>query len=207
MTALLNGLGIGFAIAAPVGPIGMLCMRRTLQAGGTSGLATGLGAAVADASYGVVVASGLSLTGWLVSHSTQLTLVGSALLVWLGVRAARASLARGRARTESASPASHATSRGAAFASTFALTATNPTTILGFIGVITALGPSAAGSGAAFLLVLGVFLGSMLWWALLVTLVCGVREIVSATWLGWIDLATGLVLIASGLVIGVRVAL
>lgn len=205
MTALLNGLGIGFAVAAPVGPIGMLCMRRTLQAGGTSGLATGLGAAAADASYGVVVASGLSLTGWLVSHSTELTLVGSALLIWLGVRAARASLAR--ARTESASPASHATSRGAAFASTFALTATNPTTILGFIGVITALGPSAAGSGAAFLLVLGVFLGSMLWWVLLVTLVCGVREIVSATWFGWIDLATGLVLIATGLVIAVRVAL
>lgn len=205
MTALLSGLGIGFAVAAPVGPIGMLCMRRTLQAGGASGLATGLGAAAADASYGVVVASGLSLTGWLVSHSTELTLVGSALLIWLGIRAVCASLAR--ARTESASPASHATSRGAAFASTFALTATNPTTILGFIGVITALGPSAAGSGAAFLLVLGVFLGSMLWWVLLVTLVCGVREIVSATWFGWIDLATGLVLIATGLVIGVGVAL
>ena len=67
-----------------------------------------------------------------------------------------------------------------------------------------AIAEIGAGSGGAFLLVLGVFLGSMLWWALLVTLVGGLREIVSATWLGSIDLATGLVLIATGLIIGAR---
>src|SRR5215831_1005930 len=163
MDALLHGMCIGFAIAAPVGPIGMLCIRRTLHCGVGVGLASGLGAAVADGTYGLAVASGLALTGWLISHSTLLSLVGAALLVWMGVVILRAFAEHTRDGTAvGGRPTPERMSKRRAFADTFALTVTNPLTIVSFIGVIAALGSPTATSGAAFLLVLGVFVGSML---------------------------------------------
>jgi len=205
--ALLHGMGIGFAIAAPVGPIGLVCIRRTLHCGVGAGLASGLGAAVADATYGLAVASGLALTGWLISHSTVLTLVGAALLIWMGVGVLRAFAAHRRANAAigGASPRERMSKRRA-FAGTFALTVTNPATIVSFIAVIAALGSSAATSGAAFLLVLGVFLGSMLWWTILVTLVRRARPVLSRS-IRWVDLATGVVLVGTGSFIALRVAL
>jgi threonine/homoserine/homoserine lactone efflux protein len=207
-TAFIQGLGIGFAIAAPVGPIGMLCIRRTLHSGAATGLASGLGAAVADALYGLAVASGLAFTGWLVSHSGALALVGSALLVWMGVGTLRVFRARASAeRSESAQVAPMQITKRSAFASTFALTATNPATLVGFIAVIAALGSASSTSSGAFLLVLGVFLGSMLWWTTLVALVRAASRIVSMAWFRWLDLVTGLVLLGTGLWIGAGVLL
>ena len=207
MSALLHGVGIGFAIAAPVGPIGMLCIRRTLHCGVGVGLASGLGAAVADGTYGLAVASGLALTGWLISHSTLLSLVGAALLVWMGVVILRAFAEHTRAGTAvGGPPMPERMSKRRAFADTFALTVTNPLTIVSFIGVIAALGSPTATSGAAFLLVVGVFVGSMLWWMTLVTLVRSARPVLSRS-IRWIDLATGVVLVGTGSFIALRVAL
>lgn len=206
MGALLHGIGIGFAIAAPVGPIGMVCIRRTLHCGVGVGLASGLGAAVADGTYGVAVASGLTLTGWLISHSTLLSLVGAALLVSMGVRVLRALAPHARASAAICGAlARERISRRRAFAGTFALTVTNPTTIVSFIGVIAALGSSGATSGAAFLLVLGVFLGSMLWWITLVTVVRRARPVLSRS-MRWVDWATGVVLVGTGSFIALRLA-
>jgi threonine/homoserine/homoserine lactone efflux protein len=205
MGALLHGIGIGFAIAAPVGPIGMVCIRRTLHSGVGVGLASGLGAAVADAAYGLAVASGLALSGWLISHSTLLSLVGAALLIWMGVGMLRAFAAYTRASAASgAAFVPERMSKRRAFAGTFALTVTNPATIISFVGVVAALGPSAATSGAAFLLVLGVFLGSMLWWTTLVTLVRRARPVLSRS-IRWVDLAAGVVLVGTGSFIALRV--
>src|SRR5262249_8631955 len=95
--AILQGIGIGFAIAAPVGPIGALCIRRTLHHGPVVGLATGLGAAAADAMYGLVAAGGLGLAAWLVGHAAALGIVGALLLAWLGVESLRAFLRKSRA--------------------------------------------------------------------------------------------------------------
>jgi putative LysE/RhtB family amino acid efflux pump len=197
--AILQGLGIGFAIAAPVGPIGMLCIRRTLHHGPVVGVATGLGAATADAMYGLVAAGGLGIAGWLLGHAAILSLVGAALLAWLGVDSLRAFLRKARA---SASPqpdtAVPRPSPHAAFASTFALTASNPATILSFVGVIAALGASVAtGGNAAWWLVVGVFAGSTLWWLILVTIVRLVHHAISPAALRWIDLATAAVLLGT----------
>ena len=197
--AILQGIGIGFAIAAPVGPIGLLCIRRTLHHGPVVGIATGLGAATADAMYGLVAAGGLGLAAWLIGHAAALSIVGALLLAWLGVESLRAFLRKSGAAAEAVGDAgTPRTSASVAFASTFALTASNPMTILSFVGVIAAFGASGAGAGAsAWLLVAGVFLGSALWWLILVSLVRLAHRAFSPRALRWVDLATALILLGT----------
>ena len=193
---LAKGIGVGFAIAAPVGPIGLLCIRRTWADGRAIGLATGLGAATADGVYGFMVAGGLAVTGLLVEHARPLSFVGGLLIVWLGVQAIRAYFARGEMK-----PAAAGEMRGvaSAFATTFLLTLSNPMTILSFVALVTGLGPSLAASASApFVLVAGVFTGSALWWVILVHLASFARARTTPEALRWIDLASGGLLIAWG---------
>ena len=84
---LLKGLAVGIAVAAPVGPIGLLCIKRTLDRGWATGVASGLGVAAADASYGLMVAAGLSATGLLLAYATPMQLAGGLLIALLGLRA------------------------------------------------------------------------------------------------------------------------
>ena len=204
--AILQGIGIGFAIAAPVGPIGLLCIRRTLHHGPVVGLATGLGAATADAMYGVVAAGGLGLAAWLIGHAAALSIVGALLLAWLGAESLRAFLRKSGASTGGDGNAeTPRTSPSVAFASTFALTASNPMTILSFVGVIAALGATGAGTGAsAWLLVAGVFLGSALWWLILVSLVRLAHRAFPARALRWVDLATAMILLGTAAWVAAR---
>lgn len=208
MSALLQGMGMGLAIAAPVGPIGMLCIRRTLQGGPDVGLASGLGAAAADALYSGAVAGGFAITGWLMSHSRLLSALGATLLVGLGLSAIRAFL-RGRTARDDGPTGCPASMTGLprAFVSTFALTLANPATIVSFVAVIAAFGSAPNGSNAAFTLVAGVFLGSMLWWTALVTCVGMARRLVSPALMRSIDLATGMLLLSSGAWVGGRTLL
>ncbi|MDQ2997189.1 MAG: LysE family transporter [Chloroflexota bacterium] len=160
---LLKGLLIGFSIAAPVGPIGVLCIRRTLAQGRVAGLVSGLGAAPADALYGCIAGFGLTfISGLLISQQSWIKLLGGAFLCYLGIR------------TLLAQPAEHAAAAGGmglagAYTSTFILTLTNPTTILSFVAVFAGLGLASMGGNyvTAAVLVLGVFVGSALWWLLL----------------------------------------
>jgi threonine/homoserine/homoserine lactone efflux protein len=163
ITYFARGLAIGFAIAAPVGAIGLLCIRRTLADGRLAGFVSGLGAATADAIYGAIAALGLTaISSAIVAHQSAVRLVGGVFLCYLGARtalshpglAANAGAARGLV---------------AAFASTLALTLTNPTTVLSFAAVFAGLGlgTTARDRGSAILKVCGVFLGSALWWLLL----------------------------------------
>jgi len=192
---LLRGLILGFSIAAPVGPIGVLCIRRTLANGRASGLVSGLGAASADAIYGSVAAFGLTvISSFLVERQTALRLVGGLFLLYLGVRTLLA-----RPATETTVIAS--TSLGSDYATTFVLTLTNPMTILAFAAVFAGLGLTAgAGFGSALLLVLGVFLGSALWWLLLVTIVSLVRHRLTPTSLRWVNIASGVIITVFGLI-------
>jgi threonine/homoserine/homoserine lactone efflux protein len=159
-TFLLEGLVIGFSIAAPVGPIGMLCIRRTLAEGRLSGIASGLGAATADAVYGCVAALGLTfISNILIDQQVWLRLIGGLFLCYLGIKTflarptKRAALTKGNGLV-------------GAYASTFFLTLTNPMTILSFSAIIAGLGLASAGRNfiSAGALVLGVFIGSSLWW-------------------------------------------
>lgn len=192
---LLKGIALGFSIAAPVGPIGILCVRRTLTEGRTYGLASGLGAATADAIYGMVGGFGLTfISSLLVSQRTWLNLAGGVFLCYLGVRTF---LAR------PAGLAATARQQGGllgAYVSTFLLTLTNPMTIMFFAAVFAGLG--VANAPGAYLasgwLVLGVFLGSAVWWLILtsgVSLFLG--RFGSNHWL-WINRSSGLVLLGFG---------
>jgi threonine/homoserine/homoserine lactone efflux protein len=194
LSYFLRGLAIGFAIAAPVGAIGLLCIRRTLTDGRLAGFVSGLGAATADALYGAVAALGLTaVSATLVTHQDAVRLVGGLFLVYLGVRTALAA---------PAVTASAASGRGlaAAYGSTFALTLTNPTTILSFAAVFAGLGLGSSGGerGSAVLMVLGVFLGSALWWLILSGAVGLFRRAMTLERLQWVNRISGGVLVAFG---------
>lgn len=169
-STLLKGIILGFSIAAPVGPIGLLCIQRTIEGGMRSGLASGLGAATADALYGCLAAFGFSaLAGLLVASGGAVGLVGGLFLCWLGIRILTSAPA-----PRAAQGAKSGMGLLPDFASTFLLTLSNPMTILFFAAVITGM-TDAPGKGAlqgAFL-VGGVFLGSSAWW-LFLSLVVGV---------------------------------
>lgn len=193
-TLLLKGLLIGFSIAAPVGPIGALCIRRTLANGRAAGLVSGLGAATADAMYGCIAGFGLTfISSLLMSQQLWLKLIGGAFLCYLGIRTL---LARPAAQAANAS----GVGLFGAYASTFFLTLTNPTTILSFLAVFAGLGlASAAGNyGAAALLVLGVFIGSALWWLLLSGGVALLRARITPAALVWVNCVSGLIILAFG---------
>ncbi|WP_376100699.1 LysE family transporter (plasmid) [Roseomonas sp. CCTCC AB2023176] len=195
---LLRGAGIGLAIAAPVGPIALLCIRRTLAAGPAAGVASGVGAATADALYGLVAALGLGvLAAVLVDHAALLRVAGGLLLAWLGLGALRRALAPPHAVAEAAA-GREGTGLAGAFASTFALTLANPMTILSFAGVVAALAAPGGGAAAGLALVAGVFLGSVAWWLLLVGSVAAVRGSLPSGALRWIEGLSGAALLGFG---------
>jgi threonine/homoserine/homoserine lactone efflux protein len=190
----LKGLIIGFSIAAPVGPIGILCIRRTLAEGRLVGLVSGLGAATADALYGCIAGFGLTfISSFLVSQQTWLRLVGGLFLCTLGVRTFFAQPAEQAA-------ASNGKGLLGAYASTLFLTLTNPMTILAFAAIFAGLGlASAPGSYAsAAVLVMGVFSGSALWWLLLSGGVSLLRGKLNSGSLRWVNRISGVFITAFG---------
>jgi threonine/homoserine/homoserine lactone efflux protein len=195
MPLFLQGILLGFSIAAPVGPIGVLCIRRALANGRWSGLTTGLGAATADAVYGAIAAFGLTaISGFLVAQQTWLRLLGGVFLVFLGLRTL---LSRPAAE---AAPTSNSTLAGD-YASTFFLTLTNPLTILSFVAVFAGLGLTEGGRSYATAagLVAGVFCGSALWWLTLSTAVSLFRTRFTPAHLRWVNIVSGLIIAGFGL--------
>ena len=174
-----------------------MCIRRTLESGWLAGMVTGLGAASADACYGLMAAGGLTLAAaFLVQQQAWLSLVGGLFLCFLGVKTL---LAR------PAEAAAQVTRPGAglmgAYLSTFFLTLTNPMTILSFVAIFAGLGLGGSrGSPAeSGLLVAGVFAGSASWWLLLSTGVSLLRTRLTPTSLLWVTLAAGLIILAFGI--------
>jgi threonine/homoserine/homoserine lactone efflux protein len=189
-----RGLIIGFSIAAPVGPIGILCIRRTLADGRTSGFFSGMGAATADAIYGCVAGFGLTvISAFLIEQRFWLQVIGGIFLCYLGVRTLLS-----RPATEAA-PAS-GNGLLASYVSTFFLTITNPMTILSFAAIFAGLGVVATGGdfAAAVWLVLGVLLGSAAWWLFLSMGVSLLREKVGSAALRWVNRLSGAILLAFG---------
>jgi putative LysE/RhtB family amino acid efflux pump len=181
---------IGLSIAAPVGPIALLILQRTLAEGLRTGLACGLGTAVADALYGLAAAFGLvAASALLDSVSWWVGLAGALFLVYLGLKilvgrpaAAAAEVRRG--------------GLAAAFATTLLLTLSNPLTIVSFLAVFASLGVAASGApGAAATVVAGVFLGSLAWQWGLVALAGLARRWLDAGLLVWVNRASGLLLL------------
>jgi threonine/homoserine/homoserine lactone efflux protein len=219
MSLLLKGLIVGFCLAAPVGPIAVLCVQRTIAKRWTSGLVSGLGAAVADAFYGAVAAFGATIISeFLISERAWMQRIGGVILLFMGLRLF---LAKPAGETDSSSeeeidspagspsPPARAGKRESNgrgmmgdFLSTFLLTLTNPMTFVAFAAVFTTMGIGAV-RGRPILtaeLVGGVFLGSMLWWAILVGGAHALRRHFDYHKLTTINRGTGIFVIGVGLV-------
>ncbi|PKU25332.1 LysE family translocator [Telmatospirillum siberiense] len=191
----LRGLAIGFALAAPVGPVGVLCVRRALADGRHAAFVAGLGAAFADTFYGAVAGLGLTvISSFLVSHNIFLRVTGGLILIILGIRSLR---------MPAAFEAAPACGPGLLkdFISTFLITLTNPGTILASMGVFAALGAFGQhdGVGAAAILILGVFSGSTLWWLILSAAASAARSRLSPRALNLLNSGSGVLLVLFGL--------
>ena len=171
---------IGLSIAAPVGPIGLLCIQRTLDHGPRVGLATGLGAAAADAMYGAIGAFGVTAVITLLTDARSVLALGGALfLLWLAWSAWHGADPKQAAAVLGGVKGWHA------FGGTFLLTMSNPATILSFIAVFSSLAGGMSTASPAWMIT-GVFLGSAAWWFVLVGMVGRFRERLQATHLRWI---------------------
>ena len=195
MQFFFKGLLFGLSIAALVGPISVLCIRRTLANGWAHGLASGLGAATADAIYGGVAAFGLTaITTALVNQQFWLALSGGVFLCFLGLRTLL---------TQPAAQAAAESGRGwtGAYVSTLLLTLTNPLTILSFMAVFAGLGvgQTSGDYAAAGWLVLGVLIGSALWWVLLSVGVSLLRARFDGRAMRWVNRLSGLIILGFGL--------
>lgn len=203
LALLIKGVILGFSVAAPIGPIGMLCIRRTLSQGALVGFISGLGVATADMLYGFIVGLGLKgVASFLVKAHLWLHLLGGIFLCYLGVQIF---LSQPGVKT--------ATAQGAgmlkAYFSTFLLTLANPATILSFTAVLAGLGllESPGGVGAALILVLGIFLGSTSWWLILSNGVNLLRSRFNGPAMLWVNRLSGTIIAIFGLVEIVRLML
>jgi threonine/homoserine/homoserine lactone efflux protein len=157
----LKGLLFGFLLAATVGPMWVLCFRRTVAQGALAGFVSGMGIAVADGIYGAIAAFGLTaISGFLLQHGFWIGLVGGVFLLYLGIKTL---LSHPEMKETNGSPVGLAQG----FLSTLGLTLANPPTILAFAAIFAGLGLVTSDYATAALVVLGVFLGSASWWILL----------------------------------------
>lgn len=197
MFHVIQGILIGLVVAVPVGPLGLLCINRSLMLGALAGLASGLGVATADALAAGIAALGISLVSdFLIEQQFLLRLVGGVFLCVLGYRIYR---------TEPAAKLPTISTNGllSAYATTFFLTFSNPVTILSFIAIYAGWHvPSLHGHYlAAALLMIGVFIGSGLWWVLLFAGLTLFRLNVSHGFLGWVHRVSGVMIVAFGITV------
>jgi threonine/homoserine/homoserine lactone efflux protein len=192
----MKGILLGFSIAAPVGPIGVLCIRRTLANGMFTGVLSGLGTATADAMYGCVAAFGVTIiSNFLFVHQFYLRFLGGLFLLYLGYTTYR---------SIPAETAAKASGKGlfGAYTSAFFLTLTNPMTIISFAAVFAGMGIGTSGENytLAGLLVFGVFLGSMFWWLILSGMVNALRTTFDTKRLNYVNQFSGVIIAGFGVV-------
>jgi threonine/homoserine/homoserine lactone efflux protein len=203
---LMRGVAIGLAVAIPVGPIALLCMRRTLERGFLIGFGTGLGAAVADLFYSSIAAFGVSaVEAMLLEYRTALSFVGGIFLLILAARTAAGKVSGEREINPTTGSAV------TAFVSGFVLTATNPLTVLGFVAIFAGfgVGKGLTDTNRVIALVIGVTTGSILWWATLNGIVARIRHFFAPRTLQRVNLAAGALIAAFGfyeLTIGIMMA-
>lgn len=192
LSFFLRAFIIGISIAAPVGPIGVLCIRRTLANGKAAGFVSGLGAASADMVYGAIAAFGLSaITNLLVENAIWLRVIGGIFLLYLGIKTFLEKPSDKAAQAVQGNLLSM-------YTSTFFLTITNPMTIISFAAIFagTMLGQA---TGSPLVMVAGVFTGSAVWWLGLSFGVGILRERLTQTHMTWINRISGAIIIVFGL--------
>ncbi len=199
MNELLSGTLIGLALAAPVGPVGILCIRLALTQGRWASAAAGLGAAVADAIFGALAGLGLILVqNFIAENQIALGLIGGSIVIGLGISTLRTSIMFDDRPVTLMSLSKD-------FATTFSIAITNPATMVAAFGLVAAIGPIdlEGGSYAGARLVTGVFLGSALWWLALASAAIALRQRIAKN-LAWINKLSGGLFIAFGAVVLAR---
>ncbi|WP_043948534.1 LysE family translocator [Candidatus Phaeomarinobacter ectocarpi] len=195
---VLNGVLIGIVVAAPIGPVNLICIRRTLAYGRLNGFLSGLGAAVGDAVFAIVAAFGLTAAAsMLVSVGDWLQAFGGIFLIALGIHTYLSKPA------DNDTVATNTSSKlAAAVLATFVLTITNPATMLGFVAIFGGVGGLVTTEPSlltATLLVAAVFIGSALWW-LGVTMTVGLlRHRMTDQTLILINRVSGVLIVSFGL--------
>jgi threonine/homoserine/homoserine lactone efflux protein len=194
---LLQGMVMGFVVAVPVGPLGLLCINRALLMGRLCGLFSGFGVATADALAAGIAALGLSLvSGFLSDHQVILRLIGGIFLCYLGLKIYRT-------EPRQQAMASNVNGLLGAYVTTFLLTFSNPVTVLSFIAICAGWGIESLRGHylAAAILTIGVFIGSALWWVALFIGLAVFRDKFSMQALGWIHRVSGAAIAAFGVVV------
>jgi threonine/homoserine/homoserine lactone efflux protein len=193
LLALLKGIVVGIVIALPAGPVGVLCVRRTLFDGPTYGFISGLGAAAADTIFGIIAGFGITIVrDVMLRYQDWFAAAGGLFLIYVGARALL------RASDSEPEPEHDEAQYLRAFISTFALTITNPITILAFAAIFAKVGMSKeSGLLDIGVLVAGVFLGSLVWWFGLSFGIAGLRR-VGTVRLVWVNRISGAILALSG---------
>ena len=191
----LKGLILGFSIAVPVGPIGILCIQRSLNRGFWAGFVSGLGAATADTVYGLIAAFGITAVSTImIAQADLLGIAGGLFLCYLGVKTFKS-------KPATVAMDDHSKSFIGNYASTFVLTITNPMTILAFTLIFSGMGLASASSTTASsaMMVLGVFVGSSLWWLLLTGGASWLKDRFDSSKMGWINRIACVVIVVFGL--------
>lgn len=207
---VVSGIVIGLIVAVPIGPVNLICIRRTLAFGPVNGFVSGLGAAVGDTVFAIVTGFGLTAVAqWIEGYSSLLELIGGAMLIYFGIHTF---FAKVQARLPD-SLASKEKGRATLFgtmASTFALTITNPATLLGFAAMFAGLGGIAGGNPSfisASFVVIGVAGGSTLWWLALTTFVGLFHASINDHIMAIINKGTGIVVAGFGVAVLVYLAM
>lgn len=198
---LYKGLLLGFSVAAPVGPIGILCTNRTLNKNFISGFVSGLGAATADLIYGLIAGLGLTIiSNFLIEQKMWIQLMGLIFLICLGIRI----ILKKEKDLELSTSAGLGLTKD--YFSALFLTITNPITILFFVAVFAGLGLSNSmnESSSVIQLILGVFLGSSAWWLFLRLLTHKLKKRIGKNILRKIDLASGLLILSFGILLSIN---
>lgn len=199
----IQGIIFGFFLALPVGPVGVLCVQRTLAEGRLHGLLSGLGAAFGDALFGAIAAFGISaVKDWLEAHQDDLRIIGGVVLLLLAVRTLWGKSSHGSKREKRDDNTNRVVTHSLVkdFVSTFMLAVTNPITLIAFAGLLATLGITEAGAsvGNASILVAGVFAGSAAWWLAIATTAGILRPFVDGTYQIWMNRVSAVILFGFG---------
>ena len=202
---ILGGAVIGVLVAAPIGPVNLICIQRTLAYGSLNGFFSGLGGAVGDCIFAAISAFGLTAVARLIEgYSMPLKLAGGLILIGYGIYNFRAQVTDPRDGCPVETKQTGDSALGAAIAGTFALTITNPATLIGFTALFAAFGSiivEAASFGAATAVVLGVFAGSTLWWFAITTLTGTFHRHIDARAMRRINHVSGVIVVGFGLLV------
>lgn len=187
---------MGFAIAAPVGPIGMLCIQRALHQGFSAGLMTGVGASCADGVYGMIAGFGLTtISSFLLNEQSWIHWLGGLFLVYMGAKLLVVAHRQRAIQERKKKNLWHI------YGTTFFLTLTNPMTILSFIAIFAGLGLGSAHPSytQALALILGIMTGSFLWFSILSTVVAfTLHHRINANMMIWINRGSGIIILLFG---------